>query len=421
MSRLSQVIVVALAALALCVAATQITLERREQPSIDSMRRTAQTRAVSMHQHAMRRGLQPAGARLYEEQTGVAPMFNDLASGMYVAHVAIGTPRQSFTVVMDTGSSNLWVPDSTCSDYAVSPACEIQHRYRNTSSSTFYNGCPCSSCGLFIPYGSGTVLGTLSMDTVEVGGIVLPNTSFGRVYAEPGNISEWGAPTFDGILGLAYPIIAMPLLSMLPGPFDEMMTRNIVPQPLFSIYLSSKENDTSSYVAFGEIPTSNYEGSLITVPQDLLQPELGYWCVGVNAIKVGGKVQPGTSGIIGVIDTGTSLIAGPPDVVNPIIAQINVSSDCSNIHTLPNISFTFALAWGATHDFVLTPEQYTYRETFKDGTPDQCQCGLFAFDAGEGLLPLWILGDPFLRTYFAVFDRGNNQLQFAKSVVKKDE
>ena len=31
------------------------------------------------------------------------------------------------------------------------------------------------------------------------------------------------------------------------------------------------------------------------------------------------------------------------------------------------------------------------------GAPDQCACGLFAFDAGEGLLPLWILGDPFLR------------------------
>lgn len=399
--------------------ALRIELEHREHPSIESMRQTAQDRAVAMHQHAMRRGVQPAGAALHASTTGTAPMLNNLASGMYAAHVAIGTPRQSFSVVMDTGSSNLWVPDSTCTDYAISPSCEIQARYRNASSSTFHNGCPVSSCGLFIPYGSGTVLGTLSMDTVEVGGIVLPNTSFGRVYAEPGNISEWGAPIFDGILGLAYPVIAMPILSMLPGPFDEMMTRKIVPEPLFSIFLSSVENDTSSYVAFGEIPTENYKGPLVTVPQDLLQPELGYWCVGVNAIKVGDTVQPSTSGIIGVIDTGTSLIAGPPAVVNPIIAQINASTDCSNVHTLPNISFTFDLGWGKTQDFVLTPEQYTYRQKFKDGEPDQCECGLFAFDAGEGLLPLWILGDPFLRSYFAVFNRGTNELQFAPSVPKK--
>ena len=94
----------------------------------------------------------------------------------------------------------------------------------------------------------------------------LPKTAFGRVWAEPGPLSEWGAPLFDGILGLAYPMLAMPLLSFLPSPFDEMMKRNLVPEPLFSVYLSSNENDTSSYVHFGEIPTGNYEGSLLTVP-----------------------------------------------------------------------------------------------------------------------------------------------------------
>jgi hypothetical protein len=258
-------------------------------------------------------------------------------------------------------------------------------------------------------------LGTVSTDTVEVAGIALPKTPFGRVYAEPGPVDEWGAPVFDGILGLAYPIIAMPILIFLPGPFDEMVSRKIVPKPLFSVFLSSVENDTSSYVAFGEIPHENYEGSLITVNQNAMQPELGYWCVSVTGIKVGNQVQPGTSGIIGVVDTGTSLIAGPPAVVNPIIAQVNATPDCSNVDQLPNISFTITIANGENKDFVLTPQEYTYRVSFKNGDPDQCQCGLFAFDAGEGLLPLWILGDPFLRTYFSVFDRGTNQIRFAKA------
>lgn len=115
---------------------------------------------------------------------------------------------------------------------------------------------------------------------------------------------------------------------------------------------------------------------------------------------------------------GTSLIAGPPAVVNPIIAQINVTEDCSNLGSLPDISFTMALANNQTHDFVLTPTDYTVR--IPGGGPtggDLCTCGLFAFDAGEGLLPLWILGDPFIRTYFTVFDRGNNLLSFAPSKV----
>lgn len=412
-SRLLMVVAVALAIFAMVASAHRVNMHRRRIP-MEAMRAATQGRAMTMHRHAMKRGLQPSGAVLREN--GNAPMYNDLMFGMYVANVSIGTPAQHFTVVMDTGSSNLWVPDSSCTDYTVSPSCQIQKKYNNRSSSTFYNGCPCSSCLLFLPYGSGTVLGTISMDDVSIGGVNLPNTSFGRVTDEPGPLSEWGAPTFDGILGLAYPIIAMPMFSFLPGPFDEMMSRNLVSQPLFSIFLSSNENDTSSFVDFGEISHEHHEGPLVTVPQNSMQPELGYWCVSVDGIKVGSTVQPGTSGIIGVVDTGTSLIAGPPAIVNPIIAQINASTDCSNVHTLPNISFTITIEDGTQRDFVLTPEQYTYRVSFADGEPDQCECGLFAFDAGEGLLPLWILGDPFIRTYFTVFNRGTNLIQFGKAV-----
>jgi hypothetical protein len=70
---------------------------------------------------------------------------------------------QNFEVVYDTGSSNLWVPSSSC----YYPACWLKHKYSSSKSSTYVK----NGKEIKIQYGSGGVSGHDSEDVAEIAGM----------------------------------------------------------------------------------------------------------------------------------------------------------------------------------------------------------------------------------------------------------
>jgi len=302
---------------------------------------------------------------------------------------------------MDTGSSNLWVPSKSCNS-AVYPSCKNHTTYNSAASATYV----ANGKSLDLPYGSGTVTGFLSQDTSVLAGISVPKQVFGEMTAFPGDV--WEQVPFDGILGLGYPMISIDSVTPV---FDNMMAAHAFSQNVFAFYLSTENKFDPSYgksvLTLGGTDSRFYTGAFTYTP--VLQQS--YWLIGVDDLKLNGQTTGACKGLFSsqcymVVDTGTSVITGPSSKINPIIAKINVSEDCSNLSALPPLQFSIG-----GKDFVLTPDFYVIK-TFYAGSYS-CQLGIQALDQ----LGLWILGDPFLRAYYTVFDRDSNRVGFATAVV----
>jgi len=363
-----------------------------------------------------------AAKALLTDSNGALPVVNitDFQDSEYYGPVSVGTPEQVFTVIYDTGSSNLWVPSAEC----ISKACKTHHKYDKSKSSTFQP----DGRKLILPYGSGVCFGTLIKETVKIGGVELTNASVGSIVIEPGQV--WVESPFDGILGLGYPQIAMPVDKVHPvlPPFDQAMKEKKVAKNQFAFFLNTCNPPSShgnasdecagSQLTLGGVDTTKFSGDITWVPEPLIQKVLGYWLVKSTGIKIGNDtVAPCATPFIGcpmVVDTGTSIIVVPPTEfkkVNQTIGAVN--ADCSNVKSLPTISFTLA-----GKEFPLEPEFYVLRGADSNGA-SSCQLGITG--QSVGVPGLYILGDPFLRKYYSVYDRDENKVGFALANQAKAE
>lgn len=314
-------------------------------------------------------------------------------TAQYYTEINIGNPPQSFKVVLDTGSSNLWVPSSQCS----SIACFLHSKYDSSYSNTYKE----NGTSFEIRYGTGSMKGFVSNDDVSIGDIKIKHLDFAEATEEPGLTFAFGK--FDGIMGLAYDTISVN--HMTPA-FYEMANQGLIDKRVMSFRVGPSEEDPGTAV-FGGIDDSHYTGKIDYVPLR----RKAYWEVELEAITFGDEtLELENTGA--AIDTGTSLLAIPTDVATMLNAQIGATKgwtgqytvDCSKVSSLPDLGFVFG---GKT--YTLSASDYILNV---QGT---CISGFQGMDINLPGGSLWIIGDIFLKKFFTVYDMERDAVGFATS------
>jgi hypothetical protein len=341
------------------------------------------------------------GSRIEATSQSDPVVIHDYENSQYYGPISVGTPAKEFQVIFDTGSSNLWIPSSECTNCGL-----LKPKYNHNNSLTYVaNG------SIFdIEYGSGPVSGFISQDTVLVGNIAVKSVLFAEITDVSGLGAAYSLGKFDGIMGMAWPTISV---NSIPPVFTMMVNQGLVNQPVFSFYLTTCTSTgvcTDGEMLIGDIDTSHYIGTLDWVPLK----ELNYWTVALDSIVIAGTSTSITNVTTAIVDTGTSVLAGPTAEVAAFAKTVGAFPlgstgeyiiICNKINTAPSLQFGFGGI-----KYILTAADYIL------DTDGSCILGILGMDIPGPVGPLWIMGDVWIRKWFTVFDYGNQRLGFAQAV-----
>ncbi|KAI6220698.1 Protein CBR-ASP-1 [Aphelenchoides besseyi] len=287
-------------------------------------------------------------------KTGSQP-FADYVDNFYLGNITIGTPPQPFQIILDTGSSNLWVVDKSCTadecnglyDPLFGPVWKKQ-KYDRSASSTFKK---------MVVNLKSTTDSVLAMET------------WFKIYYP-----------VDGIFGLGWPSLAED--NVVP-PFFNVQWQ--LDSRLFTVWLDRHD------IVYTPITSDTY------------------WEFAIQGFSVGSHKNKQASSAIS--DTGTSFIYGPDEDVLAIIAASHADYDFdSGLYTVPCDSAK------NLDDLVFTISGKEIRipgnEHVLELGDNSCALGI---EYGFGYDFDWLLGDGFIRTQCNIYDVGNNQIGFAKA------
>ncbi|KAG5362181.1 putative aspartic-type endopeptidase opsB [Yarrowia sp. C11] len=346
------------------------------------------------------------------------PLENDLV--FYSAKIQVGTPAQEFLVLVDTGSSDLWIYDTAdvCNGVTGPKSDCVQYGLFNTSASSTYHELIPNNFS--IGYGDGTYAkGDWGEDTVYIEGVPIPKQQFGLAK---------NTTSTPAILGIGLTPLEAADKEYINIP-KSLFLNGDIGSYTYSLYLDDLEA-TQGSLLFGGIDKSHFSGPLKTVP---LISYYAFWCTlssldiksekskskknTVNALNVPGAV---------LLDSGTTLTYLPEITLTTIMKTWNVDNDPDYGPVIPEyrlkelqdeyLEYNLQGAKIKVSASSLFMPAYTGDDlnTIAVYPNGQKAYNLLLTSSGNDTDGL-ILGDSFLRSAYVVYDLPNLQISIAQA------
>ncbi|KAI9028886.1 aspartic peptidase domain-containing protein [Phycomyces nitens] len=381
-----------------------------------------------------------------------ALLYND--GSEYIVKVSIGTPPQNFTVSLDTGSADLWVP----SIYCEKEECNLS-RFDPNKSSSFVD----TSYPFQINYGLGHAHGYYGQDTVRIGDAVVPSQQFGLasstkdiITGESVNKHPDGLRVLpNGILGLGYPGLTSASGSEI-GKYEpfvfNLARQGLIDEPVFSVFMSHVERTGwTGELLLGGVDHGRHKGDMIYVPVSYMdtkktRPEdlLKYWMVtgqSFGLLEDGDLVLDYSLGKPRnvIIDTGTTMTYVDATLaemlVETAVGKDNWSFDADiEMYRVTCSSYTL----NKTLEMRLSQKAMKFTDTpVVISVPlkaliiplggrtiqraSQCVFGIAPWipetdSSGLSNAEMILVGDSILRSTYLAFDMAKNQIGFSQAV-----
>ncbi|KAI1818552.1 aspartic peptidase domain-containing protein [Poronia punctata] len=394
--------------LAACVAVVPSTLAQKVVPLSFS-------RASQKHGNLNRRG------GTYSQELN-----NNLTGGGYYTEVALGTPPQPVTLILDTGSSDVWVLDSGAD---LCRSRDLQARYGSCLAT--YNPDDSSTYSLverdafMIQYlDSSGAEGDYIKDTLHVANTKIKALQVGLAQSSSIN---------SGLLGIGF---SANVAAYKPyrNIIDLFVDQDLIDTQAYSLYLDDLHAETGT-ILFGGIDTRKFIGQLksVDIQRDAISRDYSSFTVELSSFAISDgdahskEYLPSTIPVL--LDSGTTLTYLPPSIAARIYDALNVVDDsqdsglvyvdCDFLSDKEDTTFDFQFG-GPNGPLIRVPMDEMILDNVKGYIDLGLQIPNLPFDnvcsfGIQGLQGFYLLGDTFLRSAYVVYDLNKKEIALAQA------